>query len=65
MTAEQLHWATKQFWFEGSGQDSQDNYVIGRDSNGSRPALVFHDFIKLTEWAAGQRDNSVGAGSNL
>lgn len=56
MTLEQLYWASEQFWFERSGEDTIGRYVVGRDCWGSRPALIFYDFNKLIEWASGQRN---------
>jgi hypothetical protein len=56
MTPEQVSWAKEQFWFERTGVDEEGVYVIGWDSFGSRPALVFYDFDKLTAWAEGQRN---------
>ena len=54
MTSDQVLWAKGQHWYEGSGQDSQGHYVIGRDSFGSRPALLFYEVDKLREWASYQ-----------
>lgn len=59
MTAEQVIWASEQYWFEGSGEDEDGIFVIGRDSFGSRVALVFHEFENLTVWAAQQRNFEV------
>jgi hypothetical protein len=58
MTPEQLRWASEQFWFERSGADDEGSYVVGRECWGSRPALIFHEFDKLVEWAGGQRNLS-------
>ena len=57
MTDEQLLWASKQFWFERSGGDEQGLFVVGRESYGSRVALVFYDFARLAVWAELQRDS--------
>lgn len=56
MTPEQVDWAEKQFWFERAGKDDEGLFVIGRDSFGSRVALMFYEFDKLTAWAANQRN---------
>jgi hypothetical protein len=56
MTLEQIKWASQQFWFEYSGKDADGAFVVGRDSYGSRPALVFHDFEKLAAWSIQQRN---------
>lgn len=59
MTTDELLWAKGQHWYEGAGQDSQGNFVIGRDSFGSRLALVFREFNKLREWASYQTHNAM------
>ena len=63
MTPEQVNWAEQQFWFEGSGADDEGVFVIGRESFGSRVALMFYEFDKLTAWAANQQDFTAATGS--
>ncbi|MGF6281844.1 hypothetical protein ABH908_000123 [Pseudomonas frederiksbergensis] len=59
MTPEEVEWARNQFWFGGSGEDTEGVFVIGWDSWGSRNALEFRDFVELQKWAALQRDLSI------
>lgn len=63
MTTDQVKWAEQHFWFERSGVDDEGVFVIGRESFGSRVALMFYEFDKLTAWAANQRDFTAAMGS--
>ena len=56
MTPEQIKWASEQFWFERSEVDSEGVYVVGRDSYGSRPELLFREFEQLVAWSGQQRN---------
>lgn len=62
MTTDQVKWAEQHFWFERSNEDDEGVFVIGRESFGSRVALVFYEFDKLTAWAANQRDFTAAMG---